>query len=73
MNKDLYVALINIRDILREEYDLTIEEAVECIFSYKNFNYINRNPKALDVFLHTDYRTRAKKMYENNNKHRLIR
>ena len=73
MNKDLYVAVICIRDILREDYGLTIEEAVDCILKYANIAYINDNEKALELFLHTDYRTWAKKMYEKNNKRILKR
>ena len=73
MDNDLFVALITISDILREEYGLTIEESATCINNYRNFLLINDNKAAIEVFLHTSYKTWAKRMYEDYNQIKLKR
>ena len=71
MNIDLLSALIIISNILVEQYNLTIEETVECITSYRDYSALN-DMEACKMFLHTDYRTWAKRMYEKYNVIRAI-
>jgi len=65
MNKYLLTALINISNILVEQYNLSLEEAVECVVSYRDYTIFN-DRESVEIFLHTDYRTWAKRMYEKN-------
>lgn len=63
INKDMLAALIHISNILVEEYNLSVDEAAECVTSYRDYS-IFTSMESLEIFLHTDYRTMAKRMYD---------
>ena len=56
-------ALIHISDILVKQYNLSLDEAIDCIVSYRDYTIFNDKETA-EFFLHTDNRTWAKRMYE---------
>ena len=63
MHNDILVALIHISDILVKQYNLSLEEAIDCIVSYRDYTIFD-DRETTEFFLHTDYRTWAKRMYE---------
>ena len=75
MNDCLNRARVRISEILRDEYGLSLEEAVECINTYGVIELCNENSDYLELFLQTDCRTWAQRMYEhyNDNVRRLKR
>ena len=63
MNNDIIAALIHISDILVKQYNLSVDDAIDCVVSYRDYSIFN-DREALEIFLHTDYRTWAKRMYD---------
>ncbi len=67
IDNHLLIAIIRISEILRDEYRLSLEEAVERIKSYGVIDLCNGNSEYTEFFLHTDFRTWAQEMYEHYN------
>lgn len=67
MNVDLIYATIRISEILRDEYNLSLDEAVKCIDSYGVINCCIGNNEYISFFLQTSFQTWAQRMYEHYN------
>ena len=64
IDNNLLIAIIRISEILREEYNLNLEESVKCINSYGNILVNNESKENLEFFLSTSLRTWAERMYD---------
>ena len=66
MNKEVLMKIIQISSVLVEKYNLTLDEAVECIVSYKGYSFFT-DKETMQIFLTNDYKTWAERMYEKTN------
>lgn len=76
MRNDLLVIIIQISEILRETYGLSLEESVKCINQYGDISSLVKSKECIEVFTHWELHNLAKSMYdyyeENKNKNSVV-
>ena len=76
MSNDLLVVIIQVSDMLREIYGLTLEESVKCINYYGDLSYLVKTKEDVETLTVDGIHSLAKKMYdyyeENKNKNSVV-